>query len=90
MEEALTSAVSAAPASSQVALKGASDDFSSLYYDAITSLYNEPSQYISQIQGNASSYGSSFSSEIASQMSNLLLGYESIATLDILSSEPSK
>ena len=90
IDDQISSAISAAPASSQVALKGASTDFESLYLDAITALWDTPSQYLSQIQANASSYGSSLSSGVLSQMSNLLIGYESLATLDILSSQPSQ
>ena len=89
-ESGLVSAIQAVPLASQQALAGAEGRLISLYGDMPTSLLDDPVSCISRLHDSASLYPQDFSSSLLSQASGVLLGYESIATRDVLSATPTQ
>ena len=61
-----------------------------LYLDAETSLFDEPSSYMSRLRETASPWPAELTSSMFSQMTGIFEGYKSIASKDILSKTPAQ
>lgn len=60
-----------------------------IYFDATTSLLENPTAYLSRLSASATPFPL-FSSQLMSQASGILLGYQSLVSEDILSKTPSQ
>ena len=83
-------ALSSQPTAVQVSLEGPVERLATLYFiQAEQSILDDPSSYLSRLHESASPFPNSFSSSLASQVSAILTGYESLASKEVLSKSPS-
>jgi len=74
--------------SAQTSIAAEETSLIQLVYEAYTSLIDEPSSYLSRLHDSASPWPSHLSSSLLSQATGILLGYESLASKDVLSKKP--